>query len=87
MYSTFIYFILHLNSKRNQAKKIFFFFFFCLMPLCGTAGVFEKCFTAYRNQCVKFIKVTSEPFKACYFWGHFMQGELQKFALYLLNPP
>lgn len=51
------------------------------MPLCGTAGVFEKHFAAYRNQYVNFIKVTSEPVLACYFWGHFLQGELQKWAL------
>lgn len=42
----------------------------------------KKQFAAYRNQYVNFIKVTSEPFQACYFWGHLLQGELQKIGSY-----
>lgn len=45
----------------------------------------KKQFAAYRNQYVNFIKVTSEPFQACYFWGHLLQGELQKLALTIVE--
>lgn len=78
MCSTFIYFVLHLNSKRNQ-EKIF------LCHYVEQLVFLKKPFAAYRNQYVNFIKVTSEPSQACYFWGQFWQGELQKLALILVE--
>jgi hypothetical protein len=40
-----------ISIVKGTGKRDFF-----PLPLCGTAGVFEKHFAAYRNQYVKFIK-------------------------------